>query len=224
MTILASNLNITNMRNQTKFFLTLFLLFFSVGVFSQSLVLSAGGNYATGVFKFGQNSEGIDANFKGPGFQGGVSFEGVITGSRKEEVGYSLGLFGDYKMTTQDLTNESENKANLLYVNVPAYLFYRYKLRSKNKIYVGIGPYLGIGMAGKIMNDKVQWGNEEGVDHLKRFDYGLSGKIGYRGFYGLDIAASYDYGIPNVFSIYPSGSLKHRAIRLSIGYTLDLAD
>lgn len=212
------------MKNQTKFILTLFSIFLTVGAFSQSLVFSAGGNYATGVFKFGDNSIGLDENFTGFGFQAGGSIEGIIKGTRKEELGCSIGLFGDYKMTTQEMSNGSVNKANLLYANVPAYLFYRYKLRSKNKIYAGIGPYVGVGISGKILGDKVQWGTIVGEDHLKRLDYGISAKIGYRGFYGLDIAASYDYGIPDVFSLFESQSLKHQAIRLSIGYAIDLAD
>lgn len=212
------------MQNQTKFFLTLFLVLFTCSVYSQSLVLTAGGSYVTGVFKYGNNSTGIDENFTGPGFFGGAFAEGLITGNRKEEIIFAIGLLGEYKMTKQKVNSELTNEANLLYVNVPAYVFYRYKFRSRDKIYLGLGPYAGLGISGNIMGDKVQWGKEEGVDHLKRLDYGLSAKIGYRSYYGFDIAASFDYGIPDIFSIYSSGSLKLRAIRLSIGYALDFAD
>lgn len=207
-----------------KIILTLFLIIFSMSVYSQSIVVSAGGNYSTGVFKFGENSEGLDQNFNGFGFQGGASFEGVIKGNRKEEIGISLGILGDYRMTTQKMDMDMENKANLLYINTPAYVFYRYKLRSRDKIYAGVGPYMAIGVAGTIMNDKVQWGSEAGVDHLKRLDYGVSAKIGFRSYYGFDVTASYDYGIPDIFTLYSSGSLKLRAMRLSVGYAFDLAD
>ena len=212
------------MQNQTKFFLTLFLFLFSIVVFGQSVVVSAGGSYATGVFKFGENSSDLDENFKGPGFFGGVSAEGLITGDRKQEVILSVGLLGDYKMTTQKMSSDMTNKANLLYVNIPVYVFYRYKLRSRDKIYAGIGPYTAIGITGNILGDKVSWGKEEGVDHLKRLDYGVTAKVGYRGYYGIDFSASYDYGIPDIFSTYESGSLKHRAIRFSIGYAFSFED
>ena len=127
-------------------------------------------------------------------------------------------------MLTQKMSIGEDNKANLLYVNTPAYIFYRYKLRSRDKIYGGIGPYMGVGLAGNIMEDKVQWGSEEGVDHLKRLDYGASAKIGYRGYTGLDISASYDYGVPDIFSLFSSGSLHNRVLRLSVGYTFSLVD
>lgn len=212
------------MQIQFKYLLICFIVLFSVSANSQDIVFAVGGNYATGVFKYGENSGGIDENYSGPGFHGGVSFEGVITGDRKEEFVFSVGLMGDYKMTKQDLTGDLQNEANLLYVNIPAYLMYRYKLRSKDKVYGGIGPYLGVGTTGTLMGDKVQWGSEAGTDHLKRIDYGVTAKIGYRGFSGIDISASYDYGIPDVITVFPSWSLKHRAIRLSIGYALNLND
>ena len=212
------------MQNQAKIFLTFLLIFFSVEVFSQSLVFSLGGSYTTGVFKFGENSEGIDENYKGPGICGGASFEGLISENRKEEIIFSLGLLGDYKMTTQKLDMGIKNKANLLYLNIPAYLYYRHKLRSKDKIYAGIGPYMGIGISGNIMGDKVQWGDIVNSDHLKRMDYGVSAKIGYRSFYGFDVSAAYDFGIPDVFSYISSQSLKYRTIRLSVAYAINLAD
>lgn len=207
-----------------KVFALLTLMLISGAIYAQDLIISAGGSYVTGVFKFGENSAGIDENFTGFGFHGGASIEGLITGNRKQELIFSLGLFGDYKMASQKLSDEMKNDANLLYANVPAHVFYRYKLRSRDKIYAGIGPYVAMGVTGTIMGDKVKWGNEPSENHLKRLDYGVSGKIGFRGYTGLDIAIQYDYGIPDVFILYKSQSLKHRALRLSVGYSFSLVD
>lgn len=212
------------MQIQLKHILVLFLVIVSGKVFSQEIVVFTGGDHVTGVFEYGENLAGIDKNYIGFGFHGGASFESVITKTRKQELLFSLSLMGDYRMVKQETAGGGENKANLFYVNTPAYVFYRYKLRSRDKVYGGIGPFMGLGLFGNIMGDNVKWGSEEGVSHLKRLDYGVSGKIGFRGYSGLDISVSYDYSIPDIFSLFESGSLHNRVLRLSVGYAFSLVD
>ncbi len=216
------------------FFTALFLVIVS-SAFSQSLVLSGGGSFALIDYNQGSGSQAIDENFTGPGFHAGGFLESPLIKKRKEELVLTIGLLADYKMTKQTYTEfDRNNKLSLLYANVPLYLSYRYKMRSRSKIYIGAGPYAGMGLSGKYTyilfenqaseNEKIKWGSNANEDDLKRLDYGVSVKAGYRAYRGLDVALSFDLGIPDVYTRFDSQSMKHRAIRLSIGYALDLAD
>ncbi|MFV0593211.1 MAG: porin family protein [Draconibacterium sp.] len=223
------------MQNQAKILFTIAFCVIAYIAGSQNLVLSAGGNYSTIQFKQGSGSSSLDENFTGPGGHLGAFLEGTLKKDRKQELVLSLGLLGDYKATTQTYsTSNLENKLNLIYVNLPVYMFYRYKLRSRSKLYAGAGPYISYGVSGKAkvsaMGDvtggeyKITWGSKENEDYMKPLDYGVSAKAGYRTYSGFDIALSYDFGFPDVFMLYESQSMKHRALRLTIGYALPLAD
>ena len=73
--------------------------------------------------------------------------------------------------------------------------------------------YLGFGLYGKAtstqtlngesneIQHKIKWGNDDENDDLKRYDYGVSARVGFYFDSGLDVSASYDYGIPNIASM-----------------------
>lgn len=225
------------MQNQAKFLFTIAFCVIAFVANSQNLVISGGGNFSTIQFKQAttSGSSSLNENFTGPGGHLGAFLEGTLKKKRKEELVLSLGLLGDYKMVTQTFaTSGVENKLNLIYVNLPVYMSYRYKLRSRAKLYAGAGPYVSYGVSGKAQVSgvgdieggkyKITWGSKENEDYMKPLDYGVSVKAGYRAYSGFDISVSYDFGFPDVFMLYESQSMKHRSLRLTIGYALPLAD
>ncbi len=223
------------MQNQAKILFTIAFCVIAYVAGSQNLVLSAGGTYSMIPVEQAAGNSFLNESFVGPGAHGGAFLEGTLKKKRKEELVFSIGLLGEYKMTTQKISDYNiENKLNLIYVNMPAYLFYRYKLRSRSKVYVGAGPYVSYGVSGRGEvasvgemeggQFKITWGSTENEDYMKPLDYGVSAKAGYRSYGGFDISASYDYGFPDVFVLYKNQSMKHRAFRLTIGYALPLSD
>ncbi|MCK3685467.1 outer membrane beta-barrel protein [Maribellus sp. YY47] len=223
------------MQSQTKILFTVVFCFIAFVAGSQNLVVSAGGNYSAIQYKRASDGSFLNENYTGPGGHIGAFVESTFFKKRQKELIASIGLLGDYKMLTQSLSYSGvENKMNLIYVNVPAYVFYRYRLRSRAKLYAGAGPYVSYGVRGTVEISgagdiaagkyKIEWGNKENEDYMKPLDYGVTAKAGYRAYRGFDVAVSYDYGIPNVFVLYDKQSMKLRTLRLTLGYTLPLVD
>lgn len=169
------------------------------------------------------------------GFHGGATMDFVLSGSRKEEIVVEVGILAETKGAKQEYSLgelSTENTTNLYYVDVPLYLKYRYKLRSRDKVYAGIGPFVGAGVYGNVkgtvvdelgqvteVSQTVSWDTDESFVDLKRLDFGASVKVGYLADNGLNISASYDYGIPNIASMGENIEIKIRVARISLGYT-----
>jgi len=98
------------------------------------------------------------------------------------------------------------------------------------KIFGTAGPYLGIGIGGKIYDydkidgvkdeseEKVSWGSTEGKDHLKPFDYGLTFGAGVE-FKSFQLSFAYDLGLANI-SVYTEEGYKinNRVMLVSLAY------
>lgn len=107
-----------------------------------------------------------------------------------------------------------KSTTNPLYLEIPANLILKLPLGTNNKFFVGAGPYLGIGIAGKNKTEGkylgVAFKNENNIEFsdddpttldyeenagfgiLKRFDYGLNGTAGIE---GKSIAFGVNYGL-----------------------------
>jgi hypothetical protein len=133
---------------------------------------------------------------------------------------------------------------NPFYIEIPANLVLKAPLGSTTHFFIGAGPYLGVGIAGKTKldgklagfsingeknieysNDDPTTTNEEegaGFGRLKRFDYGLNGTAGIEG-KTIVLSAGYGYGLAKL----PSGSNngaddnnKHRVLSFTVGFKL----
>jgi len=135
---------------------------------------------------------------------------------------------------------------NPLYIELPVNAVLKFPLSSDDEsaFFVGAGPYIAIGIAGKhkiegkyagvafSSKDNIEFSNDDpttfnneegaGLGVMKRFDYGLNGTAGFQ-FKGGLIGVNYGYGLAKLQS--GSGSSddnknKHRVLSITLGIKL----
>lgn len=99
-------------------------------------------------------------------------------------------------------------------VEVPVYAVGQMKLSNDSRMYVGVGPYASYGINARNRTADVNLYGKNGL--MKRFDAGAAAMIGYEFSCGIQVNASYKYGLLNLSD--GSGKLKNRVIGLGIGY------
>lgn len=126
-------------------------------------------------------------------------------------------------------TNDSESGSNqesasttLNYIEVPVNFLYRIKTNA-GMVFMGGGPYLGIGLSGSAIEysnvngtqtqypTSVQFGN----GGFRNPDIGVNGLIGYCLNNGISVSGGYGYGITN---LRQAGSARNEGFSLSLGY------
>lgn len=137
-----------------------------------------------------------------------------------------------------------KSTTNPLYLEIPANLIFKFPLGTDNKFFVGAGPYLGIGIAGKNKTEGKYLGigfeNENNIEFsdddpttldyeenagfgiLKRFDYGLNGTAGIEG-KSIALGINYGLGLAKLQSGSNSSSNnnnKHRVLSFTLGIKL----
>lgn len=141
--------------------------------------------------------------------------------------------------------NYSKATTNPYYIEVPANLVFKAPIGSSAKLFVGAGPYLGVGIGGKskieivrplvgkteierdieFSNDDPTTFNEEegaGFGVMRRFDYGLNGMAGIEG-KSIVLGVNYGLGLAKLQSGANNNEddkNKHRVLSLSIGFKL----
>lgn len=222
------------------FLVFLFLFFIYSGQAQQHALTVVGGlNAANMSVKYGSSDATVEDSYKMKmTFHAGVLFDYVLSTDRNKELSIEPGILFDGKGFKQDLSAgilEQENTLSAYYADIPVYFKYAKKLRSRDKVYAGVGPYVGVGLFGKkentysgeeisgALSEDISWGSDPSEDDMKRLDYGVSAKIGYQSYSGLNVSASYDLGIPNV-SAADNPEFKHRVMRVSIGYSFRFDD
>lgn len=227
-------------QNQMKLIVLITLMLFSGTLFAQSLTIVGGGNYTELAYKQGSGGTAIEDTYKGKfGFNVGAYIDYVLTKNRSQELVVEGGLLFDSKGAVQEYAQSelsfTEN-TNLYYLDLPLFIKYRYRFRSLNKIYVGVGPYIGMGLFGNTNRtqtiggesdsekETIKWGSDSAEHDMKRLDYGATARVGFLAVSGLDISLSYDYGIPNIATMGDNIEMKNRVLRLSVGYNLSLVD
>lgn len=121
-------------------------------------------------------------------------------------------------------------KANLYYLDIPLTFKAKHDLGGGTKIFGAFGPYVGIGLSGKVKatmtyqgqeeTDEIDitWGSDENEDDLKRFELGLTFGAGVE-IKSILIGISYDLGLSNISAYQDFGSTsKNRVLRFSVGY------
>lgn len=227
------------MKYETKLLAVLFLTAISFASAAQSLTFVGGANYTNVSYDQGSGT-GLENSFKNKlGFHAGAYYDYVLKKDRRQEIVFETGLLFDSKGAKKEYEiNDYSNKevTNLYYIDIPFYIQYRYRFRNLNKVYIGIGPYAGLGLFGKTtttqslgdqsneMQHKIKWGSDNENDDLKRIDYGASARIGFHFDDGLDFSASYDYGLPNIASMGETIKMRSRVLRVTVGYTFSLVD
>jgi hypothetical protein len=133
---------------------------------------------------------------------------------------------------------------NPFYFEVPANIVFKFPFATESHFFVGAGPYIAMGIAGKATTDKSILGvsshteksivysnddpttlNEEegtGLGVMKRFDYGANGVVGVAG-KSLVLSVNYGLGLAKLQSGSNSSAdnnNKHRVISFKVGFKL----
>jgi hypothetical protein len=171
-----------------------------------------------------------DVKLGGPVFfQPGVMFSGK--GSKVQRG--NAGSNGYFKQTF-----------NPYYIEIPANVVFKLPLGAGGKLFAGAGPYLGIGVGGKVKtegktvignysnernirfsdDDPTTLSDEEGAGFgiVKRFDYGLNGTAGIEG-RSIVLTANYGLGLAKLQSGSNNSvdhNNKHRVFSLALGFKL----
>jgi len=161
----------------------------------------------------------LDIGFDSFSIQPGVLFS---TKGGNSSASFSESLFG------QTFKASSKVKTTLDYVELPLNFIYRLDAGDGN-IFIGAGPYLGIGISGKEVANSITNGTPStttqdlkfgsGPNDIKNPDFGVSGLIGYQLNLGLSISVGYGLGL--VSSSGANGSGKNQGFSFSLAYFLN---
>ncbi|HEX2536317.1 MAG TPA: porin family protein [Chitinophagaceae bacterium] len=126
---------------------------------------------------------------------------------------------------------------NPMYLEIPANVVLKLPVGTGTKFFVGAGPYLGVGIAGKRKleariggvtteaESDIEYateGEDAGFGTLRRFDYGLNGTAGIEG-KSLLVGVNYGLGlakIPAGTNSSADNTNKHRVLSFSLGIKL----
>lgn len=214
-----------------KKLLLVILFFVNISAFqgrAQSLIIQGGFSLSEIKEKY-EGGITLDSDMK-PGFHGGILAElpaskwlsfvpGLIYSNKGAKVNQNF--FGA----------EIKGSINLHYLEVPLIAKVSGNLENKGKVFFMLGPYLGMGLAGKVKgegendqgniekySEKVSWGNTE-EDYVKRLDFGATAGAGVE-IKNCLISIQYDYGIANIAANTDGATVNNRVLRLSLGYRL----
>jgi len=134
--------------------------------------------------------------------------------------------------------------SNPYYFELPANLVFKTGSSGYTRFFAGAGPYLGIGIAGKVKSDgkilgssfnsekNIEWSNDDpatlnyeegaGFGIMKRFDYGLNGTAGIETRSAV-ISLNYGFGLAKLQSGSKSSAddkNKHRVLSFTVGIRL----
>jgi len=148
--------------------------------------------------------------------------------------------------------NYSKATTNPYYIEIPLNFVFKTPTSgsssSQNRFFVGAGPYMAIGVAGKIKNEgkttigavatsyendeKIEFSNDDpttldyeegaGFGIIKRFDYGLGAVAGLEG-KSMVLSVKYDLGLAKLQSGSNSSAdqnNKHRVLSFTLGFKL----
>lgn len=133
--------------------------------------------------------------------------------------------------------------SNPMYIEVPVNVVVKVPMGGDSKFFVGAGPYVAMGIAGKRKaegkifgvafnsNEKIEFSNDDpttsgeegaGFGIIRRFDYGLNGTIGFEGEKAL-FSVNYGLGLAKLQSGSNSSAdenNKHRVLSFTVGFRL----
>lgn len=134
--------------------------------------------------------------------------------------------------------------SNPVYVEIPMNLVFKAPVGQSAKFFLGAGPYLGIGIAGKNKTEgkilgasfngeeNIRWSDDDpttlsyeegaGFGIMKRFDYGLNGTVGLEG-NSVVLSVNYGLGLAKLQSGSSSSEddrNKHRVLSFTLGFRL----
>ncbi len=119
---------------------------------------------------------------------------------------------------------------NSYYLDIPITLKATHQLNDNLALFANAGPYIGIGLTGKLKStlsfmgqeeseeEDIEWGQNEDTDVFRRLDMGLTfgGGVQMKAFL---IGLSYDLGLLNINTTQEGySSRKNKVFKISVGY------
>lgn len=215
------------MKNYINFCVVLLATFFCLQLHAQTFGVRGGLSMANMLEKDEDGTYSGDYQMN-PGFHAGVSLDFPILEMVSFETGLLLNTKG-FKITEEEDGVDVTAKANLYYADIPLTLKVSGEVSEGVKLFVLAGPYVGIGLSGKVtaegsaegfnvsVDEDINWGSGE-EDDLKRLDYGITAGAGLE-LMGIKVGLSYDFGLANVSSYTDYGTTSsHRVLKFSLGY------
>jgi len=216
------------MKNLGRILIALIVFSFATESFAQVKVGGKTGlNISTMVYK--DNDETYSDDFdKKLGFHLGPIVEFSFTELISLETGLILSSKG-FKRIEKDEYEEWKQTLNTLYLDIPITAKFSFNLGGV-KIYTALGPYIGIGLTGKVKEEytyydedpekddwEIKWGSDEEKHDLKRLDIGLSGGAGVQIKFIL-IGFHYNLGLANISPYTENGAtVANRTFGFSVG-------
>jgi hypothetical protein len=215
------------MKNSIKIQLAIIICLLSFQTFAQTFGIRGGLSMATMLEKDEDGTYSGDYQMN-PGFHAGVTLDFPFSEMISFETGLILNTKG-FKVTEEEDGVDVTAKAKLYYADIPLTLKFFTQVSDGVKLYGLAGPYVGIGLSGKVTGEAsaegydvsvdkdINWGSGED-DDLKRLDYGITAGAGIE-FKGLQVGLSYDFGLANVSAYTDYGTTSnHRVLKFSVGY------
>lgn len=128
----------------------------------------------------------------------------------------------------QGETYEFESKLNLLYLESPINAKASFPV-GKAKIYGTFGPYMGLGLSGKVKTkqtiageteteeENIEWGADDG---LKRFDFGIIAGAGLE-VNAIQIGVDFGLGLANIAQNTDAGAkITNQVLGISLAYKI----
>lgn len=211
-----------------KKLLTVFIVFtMATASYAQTFGVKAGLNLSNMEIK-GDDFSDFDDSKMIPGFHLGGIVEFPISDIFSFETGLLLSTKG-FKLNEKENNSEYKIKMNSFYLDIPLTAKASFDVGDA-KVYGVLGPYLGIGLSGKIKSEysyegetetdeeEIKWGSDEDEDDLKRLDFGLTMGAGVE-INSIIFELSYDLGLANIATITDYGlTINNRVFKISAGY------
>lgn len=200
-------------------------------LFAQKFGVRAGGNASTMLMKDNDNTY---TSTPIPGFHVGVfyNFELKNTLSFQPEIHFtSKGTSSKYSYDSGFLgVVDSKVELTTYYLDITLNVKSTFDL-FKNKMYVTLGPVIGIGLAGKYKNSMtlmgetttdsgdIKFGSNADSDDMKRLDVGIGAGVGYQ-ISNAQFGINYNHGLMNIAANTSNGSIfNNRSLNVTIAYT-----
>ena len=200
-------------------------------LFAQKFGVRAGGNASTMLMKDNQNTY---TSTPIPGFHVGVfyNYELKNTLSFQPEIHFTTkGTVNKYSYDSGFLgVVDSKVELTTYYLDITLNVKSTFDL-FKNKMYVTLGPVIGIGLAGKYKNSMtlmgetttdsgdIKFGSNADSDDMKRLDVGIGAGVGYQ-ISNAQFGINYNHGLMNIAANTSNGSIfNNRSLNVTIAYT-----
>jgi len=216
------------MKSITKLLLVVMVSLLSFESNAQIFRIIGGLNLSNMLAKDDEDTYSNDFKMK-PGFHIGTTAEFQLSSVLSLGTGLLLDTKGfKTKEEGQDWVNK--DKLNLYYLDIPIVLKVSHDFESGLKMFGVIGPYIGVGLSGKVKGEyehqgqketyeeDIVWGSDENEDDIKRFDSGLTFGGGVE-IKAILIGVSYDLGLYNISPYTDYGNTaKNKVLKISVGY------